>query len=89
MLGVGEGDSFRDVIPLIETVAAATSAGVLRDEDGVPAHRRLLAVIRGKGRRKASPNKLFRMAAKSVHTDPFDIVSILCREMKAGVEGGF
>ena len=88
-MGIGEGDSFRDVIPLIEAVATATSAGMLCDEDGVPAHRRLLAVIRGKGSCEASPNKLFRMATNCVHTDPFDIITILFREMKAGSKGRF
>ena len=84
----GEGDAFLDAIPFEKATAATTGAGVLRNEDGVPAHRRLLAVVLGLGRGKALPYEVFRVGADGGEPHLLDIVFVLFGEVKAASEGG-
>jgi hypothetical protein len=57
----GQVDSSGDPVPLRETAAAARGGGMLRDEDRVTAHRSLLTVVPGLGRREAITNEVSRM----------------------------
>ena len=84
----GEGDAFLDAIPFEKATAATTGAGVLSNEDGVPAHRRLLAVVLGLGRGKALPYEVFRVGADGGEPHLLDIVFVLFGEVKAASEGG-
>lgn len=61
---------------------------MLRNEDGVAAHRRLLAVVLGKGGGKALPHEVFRVGADGGKPHLFYVVLVFLGEVKATAEGG-
>ena len=85
----GDGDSARNLPPLCKATAAATGAGVLRLENRMPAHRRLLAVIRRIRGRETVADKV-----GAVTTDGFDahagnVLAVAVGQMEPGAELGF
>ena len=73
----GEGDALRDVIPLLEAVAATAGGGVLRHKDGVSAHRGLLAVVWDHGGRKALAHKVGGVLTEKIFTELFGVGFVL------------
>ena len=84
-----EGDGFGDVIPFIEAVAATAGAGVLGDEDGVPAHRGLLAVVWNRGGCKPRRNEVRGVTPKFLFAEFFGVGAILFVQVEARTERGF
>ena len=76
----------RHLPPLEEAVAAAARAGVLGFEHGMPAHRRLSAVVGRIGRRKTRFDEPHTMGADRLHTLLADKASLECREMEPAAE---
>ena len=77
LLSIGERCSPSDAVPSFKASAATARARVLRDEDGVTAHRRLLAVIWDDGGSKTGAHKILGVLADGVHPFGGDIRFIL------------
>ena len=73
----------RHLPPLGEAVAAAARAGVLRLEHGMPAHRRLLAVVRRVRWREARSDEILAMGADSLHPLLCYVLPVRRREVEA------
>ena len=71
-----DGDAARHLPPLREAVAAATGTGVLGDEHGMSAHRRLFPVIGWIRRGESRVDEVLAMAADRRHSLPGDISPI-------------
>ena len=63
----GNLDLSRHAPPLREAIATATGTSVLGDEHGMPAHRRLLAVVWRVCGREARSDEVFAMGADRLH----------------------
>ena len=72
----------RHVIPFFEAAAAAAGASVLREEDGVTAHGRLLTVIRDLSGRKTGGDEILRVTADLFKSCLFDIGFVVFGEME-------
>jgi len=81
-----DGDPARHLPPLREAVAATTGTGVLRLENGMPAHRSLLAVVGRVRRSESCAYEIFAMAADRVDAFLGDVLPIRCRQVKPGTE---
>ena len=68
----GQLPTGRDRMPLGQTTAAAAGCGMLSDENGVPPHRRLPAVVGNKRRREPPTHEIFGMTADDRHSPAFD-----------------
>ena len=82
----GDGDATRHLPPLREAVAAAAGAGVLGDEHGVSAHRRLLPVVWWIRRGEARTDEVLAMAADCRHPLLGDISPIGLGKVEAASE---
>ena len=82
----GDGDATRHLPPLREAVAAAAGAGVLGNEHGVSAHRRLLPVVGWIRRGEARADEVLAMAADRSHTLLGDISPIGLGKVEAASE---
>jgi hypothetical protein len=74
-------------MPFGKAGAAAGGGGVLSDEDGVPPHRSLLAVI---GRMRGSQSAVYEVAGvieNGLHALRFEIVPFVGAEPEAAAEG--
>lgn len=72
----GQGDAEGDVIPFIEAAAAAGGGGVHRLEYGVPAHRRLFAVVCGNRRCELLPHEILSMPPDRLHALFFNVCPV-------------
>ena len=61
---------------------------MLCDKDGVPLHRRLLAVVWDNGGRETCAYKVCGVRAKSSKPDFLDVFDVFIIEMKARAKGG-
>ena len=77
MLLFGESDAYGNAVPLVQAPAATAGAGVLCNEDGVTAHRRLLTVVWDEGGGKAGSDEFFRVAAQGLLAEFFGVGSVL------------
>ena len=75
----GDGNPARHFPPLREAVAAAAGAGVLGFEHGVPAHRRLLAIVRRVSGSEARSDEVLAMASNRLHAFFGDVLPIRYR----------
>ena len=82
----GDGDAARHLPPLREATAATAGAGVLGDEHGMTAHRRLLAVVGRIRRGEACADEVLAMAADCRHPLLGDISPIRLRKVEAASE---
>lgn len=62
-----DGDPARHIPPLRETVATATGASVLRNENRMPTHRSLFPVIGRIGRCQTRANEILAMLPYRLH----------------------
>lgn len=67
----GQLPTGRDRMPLSQTTAAAAGCGMLSDENGVPPHGRLPAVVGNKRRREPPTHEIFGMTADDRHSPAF------------------
>lgn len=77
-----------DAVPFVKATAATAGAGVLRNKDGVTPHRRLLAVVFGKGGGKAISHEVFRVGADGWEPHLFYVVLVFLGQVEATAEGG-
>lgn len=82
----GDGDPARHSPPLREAVAAAAGTSVLGDEHGVPAHRRLLPVVRRICGRETRSDEVLAVRANRLHSLLCDVLPVRSREMEATPE---
>ena len=82
----GDRGPARHLPPLDEAITTTAGTGVLRLEHGMPAHRRLSAVVGRIGRRKARFDEPRTMGADRLHTLLVDKASLKCREMEPAAE---
>ena len=82
----GNLNAARHVPPLHEAVAATAGAGVLRLEHGMPAHRRLLPVVRRFSGRETRSDEVLAMAANRLDAFLGDVIPIRYRQVKTGTE---
>lgn len=82
----GDGDAAWHLPPLREAVAAAAGTGVLGDEHGMSAHRRLFPVIGWIRRGESRTDEVLAMAADRRHSLLGDISSISLGKMEAASE---
>ena len=75
----GDGDPARHFPPLREAIATATGAGVLGFEHRVPAHRRLLAIVRRVRRSEARSDEVLAMAPNRLDAFFGDVLPIRFR----------
>ena len=66
-----------------ETVAATTGASMLRLEHGMPAHRRLLAVVRRVCGRKARSDEVLTMGANRLQPLVGNVLSVRLQQMES------
>ena len=78
----------RDVMPLGETPPTAAGAGMLGDEDGVAAHRRLFAVVRRLRRREPLLDEAHGVNPQNVLSFSEGVGMVGGGEMKAGPKSG-
>jgi hypothetical protein len=78
----------RDVVPFLEAPAAAGRGRVLRDEHGMPAPRRLLAVLGRVRRREATVDEVARVREDDGEAAGFEIGAIRVAEAEAAAKGG-
>jgi hypothetical protein len=83
LLLISQWAALGDAMPLCETAAAARRRGVLRNEDGMSAIRRLLAVVSRLGRRKPPRHEIRRMDENGRHSPRGEISALLVAEPKA------
>ena len=82
----GDGDPARHFPPLCEAVATAAGTGVLRFENGMPAHRSLLAVVWRFGGREACAYEILTVTTDRVDAFLGDVLPIRFRQMEPGAE---
>lgn len=82
----GDGDPARHFPPLREAVAATAGTGVLRFENGMPAHRSLLAVVWRFGGREACAYEILAVTTDRVDAFLGDVLPIRYRQVKPGTE---
>src|SRR5215207_8550512 len=74
-------------VPLLETSAAAGRRRVLRDEDRVSAPRRLLTVLRGRGRREPLRDEASRVLDDGRQSLRVQVVALAPPEAEAAAKG--
>lgn len=79
----GNLDPARHTPPLRETVAAAAGTGVLRLEHGMPAHRRLLPVVRRVSGSESRSDEVLAMGAYRLHPLLCYVLPVRRREVEA------
>ena len=79
----GDRDPERHLPPLGEAVAAAAGTGVLRLEHGMPAHRRLLPVVRRISRCEPRSDEVLAMGAYRLHPLLCYVLPVRRREVEA------
>jgi len=82
----GNLDPARHTPPLRETVATATGASMLRLEDGMPAHRRLLPVVWRVCGRKARSDEVLAMGADRLQPLVVNVLPVRLRQMESAAE---
>ena len=80
--------SFRNLPPFGEAVSAATGAGVLRFEHGMPSHWRLLAIVGRVRRSEACANEVLAMAADRLDAFIGYVLPIRYRKAEPAAELG-
>lgn len=85
----GKYSSLTDMVPFLETSAAAACRGMLCHEHGMAVHGRLFPVVGYVCRCKAPCNKVGGVPAYRVHAFVVDIFDVLPAEMKAASERRF
>ena len=75
-------------MPLSQTTAAATGCGMLSDENGVPPHGRLPAVVGNKRRREPPTHEIFGMTADDRHSPAFDTGDLFGPQTEPAAEIG-
>lgn len=75
-----------EAVPFRETLSAAGAGGVLRDEDGVPAHGSLFAVIGNMGGSETETDEVAGMPDDRIQPFFIDIPALLFPQMKACTE---
>ena len=83
---IRDGDPARHIPPLREAVTATTRTGVLGDEHGMPAHRRLLPVVRRARRSEPRSDEVLAVGADRLHPLLGDVLPICFRKMEATPE---
>ena len=78
----------RDTVPLCQAGPAAGRRGMLRNEDGMAAHRRLPAVISGLGRGGPLSHKIGRMRPDHVCPLGLQVCRLLFAETEPRPKGG-
>jgi len=78
----------RDTVPLRQAGPAAGRRGMLRNEDGMAAHRRLPAFISGLGRGEPLSDKIGRMRPDHVCRLGIQVCLLLLAETETGPKGG-
>ena len=76
----------RHLPPIGEAITTTAGTGVLRLEHGMPAHRRLLPVVRRARRCEPRSDELLAMGADRLHSLLSDVLPIRFRKMEATPE---
>lgn len=84
----GQLPTGRDRMPLGQTTAAAAGCGMLSDENGVPPHGRLPAVVGNKRRREPPTHEIFGMTADDRHSPAFDTGDLFGPQTEPAAEIG-
>ena len=84
----GQLPTSRDRMPLSQTTAAAAGCGMLSDENGVPPHGRLPAVVGNKRRREPPTHEIFGMTADDRHSPAFDTGDLFGPQTEPAAEIG-
>lgn len=84
----GQLPTGRDRMPLSQTTAAAAGCGMLSDENGVPPHGRLPAVVGNKRRREPPTHEIFGMTADDRHSPAFDTGDLFGPQTEPAAEIG-
>ena len=76
------GGALRNLPPFFEASTAACRSGMLGHKDGMPAHRRLTAIVRRVRQSKPCTDKILRMASNGIQTFLRNVSPIGIREME-------